>query len=435
MDESSTASDATARDDTLDSDIIIIGAGPAGLSLALSLRGAGLSVTLLEKQPSDAIENPRFDGREIALSLRSIELLKAMGAWERIPAQDRSLLRSAKVINGRSDACLHFDADAVGADKLGVLVANHAIRKSLFDEHAARGEAELITDANVTDIRTGSGGSSVTLSDGRRLHAKLLVAADTRFSQARRSAGISASMHDFGKTMIVSRVKLERPHDHIAWECFLEGGAIAVLPLNDNQASIVATFTPEEASRHMAMDPDAYAAEAAMRLGQRFGALTPTSDRNAYPLVGVYANRFTSPGFALAGDAAVGMHPVTAHGFNLGVQGQDLLATEIRKAVRAGHGPACGAALAAYHRKHRRLSHALYWSTVAVAELYARETPLALLTRRVLLDAGRLLPPARQVIMSRLTQSGARRSGGRFTPSAVGGALRRSITNAVQLPF
>jgi len=82
MDESSTASDATARDDTLDSDIIIIGAGPAGLSLALSLRGAGLSVTLLEKQPSDAIENPRFDGREIALSLRSIELLKAMGAWE-----------------------------------------------------------------------------------------------------------------------------------------------------------------------------------------------------------------------------------------------------------------------------------------------------------------------------------------------------------------
>lgn len=431
MNQSSADHTATARDDAIHRDIVIIGAGPAGLSLALSLRGAGLSVTLLDKQSSEAIENPRFDGREIALSLRSIQLLEAMGAWARIPDKDRSTLRSAKVINGRSDACLHFDAGAVGADKLGVLVSNHAIRKSLFDEHVAHGEAELITDAEVTDIRTGAGGSSVTLANGQRLHAKLLVAADTRFSQARRSAGISASMHDFGKTMIVSRMKLERPHDHVAWECFLDGGAIAVLPLNDNHASIVATFTPEEASRHMAMDANAYADEAAMRLGHRFGALSPASDRICYPLVGVYANRFTGPGFALVGDAAVGMHPVTAHGFNLGVQGQDLLATEIHRAVRAGRSPACSAALAAYHRKHRRLSHPLYWSTIALAELYARETPLAKLTRRALFDAGRMLPPARHVILNRLTQSGARSSArgpGR-------GAIGRSIARAVQSPF
>ena len=386
-------------------DIIIIGAGPAGLSLALSLRGAGLSVTVLEKQTSEAIRAPQFDGREIALSIRSIELLQSMGAWSRIPSQDRAPLLSAKVINGRSDKCLHFNGDAVGADKLGFLVPNHAIRQALFDEHSENGEAEIFTDADVTEIRTEGSHSSVSLKDGRHLGAKLLVAADTRFSQARRAAGISASMHDFGKTMIVSRVKCEKPHNHIAWECFIPGGAIAVLPLNNDEASIVMTFTPEEAKRHLEMDLETYSTKAANRLASRFGAMTPLSERHSYPLVGVYANAFVSPGFALVGDAAVGMHPVTAHGFNLGVQGQDLLAQEILKAVKKGASPASSEVLTAYQRKHRALSAPLYWSTNALAELYAQEGFAANLARKAIFDAGRLLPPARNMIMSRLTQS------------------------------
>jgi len=385
-------------------DIIIIGAGPAGLSLALSLRGAGLSVTVLEKQTSVVIRAPQFDGREIALSLRSIELLQAMGAWSRIPSTDRAPLRSAKVINGQSDQCLHFNADAVGADKLGFLIPNHAIRQALYDEHAANCEAEIITTAEVTEIKTAGSHSSVTLKDGRQLKAKLLVAADTRFSQARRAAGISASMHDFGKTMIVSRVKCEKPHNHIAWECFVPGGAIAVLPLNNDEASIVMTFSPEEAARHLEMDLQTYSDEASRRLSDRFGALTPISDRHSYPLVGVYANAFVSPGFALVGDAAVGMHPVTAHGFNLGLQGQDLLAQEIHKAVRKGCSPANSDVLATYQRKHRALSGPLYWSTMGLAELYSREDFASNLLRKAIFDAGRMLPPARNMIMNRLTQ-------------------------------
>ena len=385
-------------------DILIIGAGPVGLSFALCLRGAGFDVRLLERQALSAIAAPQFDGREIALSHRSVEILRKSGAWAHIAPAEVSPLRTAKVTNGRSRAQLCFDAGAVGADKLGFLVSNHNIRQALFDEQQQHGEARLITGADVVSIKSCAEGRAVTLKDGRVFKTRLLVAADTRFSAARRAVGIGAAQHDFGKTMIVSRMKFERPHDHAAWECFLPGGALAILPLNHDEASIVQTFAPDIAAQQMALDLHDYAAAAADRLDGRFGRLQPRSERFAYPLVSVFADRFAAPGFALIGDAAVGMHPVTAHGFNLGVQGQALLASHIRRAARRGQGVADAGALKAYERDHQQLSRSLYWSTLALAELYGRETPLSRLARRAIFDAGRALPPARKMIMQHLTQ-------------------------------
>lgn len=385
-------------------DIAIIGAGPVGLSLALSLRGCGLDVRLLERQSEDRLVNPDYDGREIALSLRSVGILKGLGAWRHIEADNIAPLRSARVVNGQWDKALHFDAGAVGEDKLGVFVANSNIRRALYAEQAARGEAELITGAEVVGLRAGLGGGHVTLKDGRRIEADLIVAADTRFSAARRMAGITASRHDFGQSMIVTKVRFQHPHDHVAWECFLPGGSLAILPLNDHAASLVQTFAPAEARHQMSLDLERYLDAANLRLEHRFGQITSLSRRFTYPLVGVYANAFARPGFALVGDAAVGMHPITAHGFNLGVQGQSVLAGHIRRALKGGRSPADPNGLTAYERDHRRLSGGLYRSTLAIAELSARESLPARLTRQALLDAGRLLPAARKRIVKSLTQ-------------------------------
>ena len=385
-------------------DVLIIGAGPAGLSLALSLRGTGLDVRLVERQGADDLAEPAYDGREIALSLRSVDILKRIGAWSHIEPGEIAPLRSAKVMDGRWNAALHLNPDAVGEDMLGCFVANNVIRRALYAEHAARGEAALMTDAEMVDLRTGAGGGAVTLADGRAIEADLIVAADTRFSAGRRMAGISAATHDFGKTMIVTKVRFERAHGHVAWECFLPGGALAILPLNDREASVVQTFPPAEAKRQMGLDIRCFLDAANRRLKHRSGRLTSLSERFAYPLVGVYAIEFARPGFALIGDAAVGMHPITAHGFNLGVQGQSILAGHIRRALKRGRSPADPRVLAAYEREHRRLSAGLYWSTLAIAELCARESLPAKLVRRALLDAGRLLPPARRMIMKSLTQ-------------------------------
>ena len=384
--------------------VLIIGAGPAGLSLSLSLREAGLDVRLVERHNADVLADPAYDGREIALSLRSIEVLKRMGAWRHIKHKDIAPLCSARVIDGHRDAALHFNPDTVGEDKLGCLVANSEIRRALYAEHAARGEAELMADAQVVALRAGRNGGAVSLADGREIEADLIVAADSRFSVARDMAGIRACRHDFHKTMIVSKVRLQYPHHHEAWECLLPDGPLAILPLNDGQASIVQTLPPTEAKRQMNLEVEKYLDGVNRRIKHRFGDITACSERFAYPLVGVYANAFVRPGFALIGDAAIGMHPMTAHGFNLGVQGQSILADNIVRAVRRGRGAADEHALAVYQREHRRLSTGMYWSTLVIAELYSRKSLPVRMVRSALFDMGRLLSPARRIIMKNLTQ-------------------------------
>ena len=384
--------------------VLIIGAGPAGLSLSLSLREAGLDVRMVERQDADTLADPPYDGREIALSLRSVAILEKMGVWQHIAAKDVANLRSAKVTDVHRDAELYFNPNAVGEDKLGCMVANSEIRRALYAEHLSRGEAELISNTKMVDLRTGSRGGSVSLADGRTIEADLIVAADSRFSAARSMAGIGACKHDFKKTMIVSKVRLQYPHRQVAWESFLPGGPLAILPLNDDQASVVQTLSPKEAERQMSLDIEQYLDEANQRIQHRYGDMAACSKRFAYPLVGVYANAFVRSGFALIGDAAVGMHPITAHGFNLGVQGQSILTDNILRALKRGRSAADPEALATYQGKHRRLSAGMYWSTLFIAELYARESLPARVVRSAFFDAGRLLSPTRRMIMKSLTQ-------------------------------
>ena len=218
-------------------------------------------------------------------------------------------------------------------------------------------------------------------------------------------AGIGAAMHDFAKDDDRHQGPVREDLTiRLPGNAFLPGGAVAILPLNGLEASVVQTFPPEEAARQMGLDIQDFLDTASRRLEHRFGRITSLSERFAYPLVGVYANQFVRPGFAVVGDAAVGMHPVTAHGYNLGVQGQAILADKIRGALARGRGPADPRALSAYERDHRRLSAGMYWSTVAIAELYSRESLPAKLARRALFDAGRLLPTARRAVVKALTQ-------------------------------
>lgn len=385
-------------------DVLIIGAGAAGLSLALSLAGTGLDVRLVDRQTTDGLARPAYDGREIALSLRSIGILEALNVWPRIAPEDRSPLRSAKVFDGRWHAPLHFDPGPAGADKLGFFVANSTLRRALYQAYEQHGGRPVIGGVAVVDLAVGARGGRATLSTGVGIDADLIVSADTRFSATRRMAGVAAESHAFNQTMIVSKVRFQDPHGQIALQGFLPGGAMAVLPLNGGAASLVQTFAPAEAERQMALETTAYLEAANMRLDQRFGAITSVSERFTYPIVATYAHKFVRPGFALVGDAAVGMHPMAAHGFNLGVQGQSILASHIRRSIKAGRGPSDPRALRAYERDHRQLSRGLYYSTLAIAELYAKENAPAKFARRVLLDAGRIMSPARRRILRGVTE-------------------------------
>lgn len=384
-------------------DIAIVGAGPAGLCLARSLADSGLSLLVIEQQSLEALREPAFDGREIALTPRSVRILHELGIWQRLGPLDASPLRSARVLNGHLRQGLHIVPVGRHDATLGQLVPNDRIRRAAFAgiEHESR--ITLACNTSVEGVTLQGASARLRLAHGNDVTARLVIAADSRFSRVRRDAGIAADMHDFGKTMLVCRMALERPHGDEALEWFGDAQTLAALPLRHGEASIVVTLPPHEMQRLMDRDEQAFNEEIGHRFDHYFGEMRLTSTRHAYPLVGVYARRFIGSRFALAGDAAVGMHPVTAHGFNLGLRGVEALASLIRQAAGSGGDIASAELLRRYQRMHRRATWPLYAATRAIVSLYTDDRPLLRRARSALLQASQALRPVRQAIAHALS--------------------------------
>jgi len=389
-------------------DVVVVGAGPAGLCFARALASSGLQVALVEQQPRAALADAAFDGREIALTHASRQVLEALGIWQRLDPAEISPLRDAKVMDGSSPFALTFAATQRDTQDLGWLVPNHLIRRAAWASVQDQPCLQLLDETRVAGVVPGAGRSVVTLADGRRLAARLVVAADSRFSSTRRMLGIGARMRDFGKSMLVCRMQIEVPHQHTAWEWFGYGRTMALLPLNGDQASAVITLPPRQIEALMAQDPARFGQSITDLFEQRLGAMVPSAAPVAYPLVGVYANAFVGDRCALIGDAAVGMHPVTAHGFNLGLAGAHRLANVLNQAAARGGDIGAPAGLASFERSHRLASRPLYEATNAIATLYTDDRLPARMLRRAGLRLAHGVTPFRQLIAAHLTQREAR---------------------------
>ena len=386
-------------------DVIIVGAGPAGLSFARSLAATGLKIAMVEKLPEQVLADPPADGRDIALTHFSVRLLKELSAWPRFPSESISMIREARVLNGTSSYFLHFDHRETNKEALGYLISNHLIRKALYEALAGFSNVELLTGVEVVSVATDATCASVRLADGQALKASLAVAADSRFSTIRRDMGIAASMRDFGRVAVVCRMEHERPHHDIAYECFHFDQTLAVLPLGGNSSSIVITLPAVASEAVLNMDQTAFNRDVQNRFANRLGGMKLVGKRYSYPLVAVFADRFVTTRFALIGDAAVGMHPVTAHGFNLGLRSQDALAREIRSALVRRIDIGNAKMLERYQTRHRRTSLPLYLATNAIVRLFTDDILPAKILRSTVLRLGNLARPARLAIMRQLTES------------------------------
>ena len=384
-------------------DIVIVGAGPAGLCLAHALSGQGLSIIVLERQPEQALAEPGFDGREIALTHGSQALLERLGLWQRLPTEDVAVLRDAQVFNGPSLFALKIRAEQAGAERLGHLVANQAIRRAAYEAVRACSDVHLLCDTQVRAIQSGEHEIKLVLQDGQVLQPRLLVAADSRFSDTRRQLGIGAQLKDFGKSMLVCRMQHDLEHQQVAWEWFGYGQTLALLPLNGRQSSTVLTLPPREIERLQKLDEASFAREMEQRFDRRLGAMQLVSARHAYPLVGAYARRMVGNRCALLGDAAVGMHPVTAHGFNFGLIGVQLLSDTLLAAHAKGQDIAASSALARYERQLRLATWPLYQATNLLVELYTNDHLPARLLRGAGLRVAQGLLPLKKGIARHLT--------------------------------
>jgi ubiquinone biosynthesis UbiH/UbiF/VisC/COQ6 family hydroxylase len=385
-------------------DIIIIGAGPAGLSFARSLKGSKLKLLIIEKATTEAIQKPAPDGREIALTHLSEKLLKELDVWGRIAPEAISPIKSAKVLDGNSPYSLGFDTDNKSGAALGYLVPNYRIRQALYESVEMQDNLEFMTDVSVNSLSTHHQGGVVHLSNGESREATLIVAADSRFSATRRDMGIGASMKDFGKTAIVCRMEHQQPHEQTAFECFHYGRTLAVLPMAGNMSSIVITVDNELADDIVNMDETAFNRDIEQRFGRRLGEMKLIGERHAYPLVAVHADHFAANRFAVIGDAAVGMHPVTAHGFNLGLRGQATLAAQIKNARIHGRDIGSKQVLAPYETKHMRVTRPMYWGTNGIVGLFTDDRPPAKALRSLVLRVANNFPPIKHIIKNSLTE-------------------------------
>ncbi len=379
-------------------DILIIGAGPSGLCLASALAETGLGITVLERQTLASIAQPAFDGREIALTHHSAKLMRELGLWQRIDPQAISALRDARVFNGSSLLSLNISHDLSKKTELGYLIANHAIRLAAYDVALSHPAIAIKTEVQVRHIAQQENSVQVTLSNDEVITTQLLIAADSRFSETRRAMGIAADMHDFGKTMLVCVMTHTLEHEHTAWEWFDYGQTLALLPMNGRQSSVVITLPPDEMAELLTMSEEVFNQEVTARFKHRLGPMRLVSTRHAYPLVTVYAKRLVGPRFALVGDAAVGMHPVTAHGFNFGLSGIASLADEIKAALSHGQDIASNSLLLRYERKHRRHTKPLFLATHAIAKLYASDSLPARLLRAGAIRLGNRISPFKRAV-------------------------------------
>ena len=387
---------------THDTDVLIAGAGLNGGTLALALAGAGLRVTLVDPVPASTRSDDAFDGRSYALSLASVNVLRALGLWSELAAQAQPILH-IKVSDGRpgeapSPFVMEFDHGEIEEGPMGWMVEDRHLRPVLIDAIAQSG-IEVIEGRRIVAQDPSDTGIAATLDDGTCLSAVLLVGADGRMSGTATRAGIRHVRWSYDQTSLVAAIAHEKPHDGIAHQRFLPPGPLAILPLTGNRSSIVWTETTADAARITALDDDAFLDHLRPRFGSFLGDISLAGARFSYPLGLSLAHHFTAPRVALLGDAAHAVHPLAGQGLNAGLKDVATLAEVLTDALRRGEDFGREDVLARYQGWRRFDAVQLAIATDAFNRLFSNDRPALRLVRDLGLGLVGALPTLRRAFI------------------------------------
>jgi 2-octaprenyl-6-methoxyphenol hydroxylase len=318
-------------------DVIIFGGGLVGLALASALDSSGLSVIIVDPADPAPRSESAFDGRTSAVSSSSMRMLTTIGVADHLAEPGCPIWRIA-VADGLAPGALHFDPD--DQEPLGFMHENRHLRTALQARAAAGKNIWLLWKSRVAHVDRGSTGVVVSLEDGRKLQAPLLVAADGRDSRTREAAGINVARWKYDHQAIVSVLGHEKPHEHVAYEIFYPTGPLALLPMNDDKAThrsaIVWSVPEEDAAGWLSLSDEDFAAEAEAAMGGFLGKIAMLAPRSSFPLGFHHAAQMTAERLALIGDAAHAIHPIAGQGLNLGFRDVAALAEVLVEGARLG---------------------------------------------------------------------------------------------------
>ena len=304
-------------------DIVIAGGGMVGASLALALAPLGLRVAMVEPVPRAENAQPSFDDRSTALSRSTQRMYEAMQLWNDIAAAATPVTHIHVSDKGRFGFS-HIDAEEQQVEALGYVVINRVLGGVLQKALDKTPGLDVLCPAQIIGTRLGPDNAVVTVEHTggvtEELTCRLLVAADGANSSVREMVGISAKHVVYGQNAIVGNLLPEKSLANCAYERFTQNGPLALLPINDGRAGFVWTVPDNESDRILALDDQTFLGELQEAFGNRLGTFAQVGRRAAYPLVLSKAMRLTATRAVLVGNAAHGLHPVAAQGFNLGLR-------------------------------------------------------------------------------------------------------------------
>lgn len=368
-------------------DIIIVGGGLNGATLALGMARIGLRSLIIDAQPQSAQTGGSFDGRSYAMALTSVRLMQSLGIWDALADQAQPMLDikvfDGNLTNGPSPFYMHFNHTEIEEGPMGHMVEDRHLRPIL---QTAVAEEDLITylpqtrvlDQTITDTQ-----ANVICDDGTTYHAQLIIGADGRTSQTAQRAGIKRTGWQYPQTALVCAIQHDLPHNGTAYQYFLPPGPLAILPLRGNRSSIVWSETPKQADMILSLSDDDFLDILRPRFGSFLGDILLAGKRFSYPLGISMTKTYISDRLALVGDAAHGVHPIAGQGLNAGLRDIAALCDIIEHARTRGEDFASINVLTRYQEWRRFDNQSLGLATDFFNKLFSNDNPVLRLGRTV----------------------------------------------------
>jgi 2-polyprenylphenol 6-hydroxylase len=381
-------------------DVIIVGGGMAGATLACALQGSGMKVALIETAlPPDVRPDDPIDLRVSAITRASQQIFTALGAWSGMSARRISPFREMHVWDAGGDGFIHFDVAEVGEDALGHIIENRVIQHALWQRLQGEGGIELFCPAAVAALQRAGAEMHVSLANGNTLRTRLLVGADGAQSRVRQFAGIQARGWTYDQQAVVATVASEHSHRETAWQRFLTAGPVAFLPLHDGRSSIVWSTSPRQARQLLMADDTLFCRELESAFGATLGRIESVGERASLPLRLQYVDRYVQPGLALIGDAAHTVHPLAGQGVNLGILDAATLAEVLADAHEQGKDIASLKALRRYERWRKGHNLMMMAAMDGFKRLFGADWEPLRRARNAGLSFTNRIPPVKRLIM------------------------------------
>lgn len=381
-----------------ETDVLIIGGGLVGASLAVALGQAGLNVTVVDACPLSVDQQPNYDERSIALAQGSQCILSALGLWQSL--QDEVCpIHTIHVSDRGHFGFTRLHREQQGVPALGYVATARVLGNTLLDQLDRLPNVHTLAPAQLIDFQVLADGVSTRLMLEQQIlecKARLLVAADGAQSSVRDQLGIHSKRRDYGQTAVIANVSSERDHGHVAYERFTDTGPMALLPMSRQRCALVWTVRSDQSDDIMGLDDAQFLSRLQERFGYRLGRFVKVGQRHAYPLQLLQARESIRPRMALIGNAVHTLHPVAGQGFNLGLRDVAALAEVVTDARRKGLDIGDNSVLARYADWRQTDQRRAVAFTDSMVRLFGQSLPPVAWLRDAGMLALDICPPAKR---------------------------------------